>query len=71
MTVIVGEPDGVALIPLIIDQTKNIEDPHGLLRIFEQYALGAFGGPFVPAGTYRISRTKWSFRQAVYEVEKC
>lgn len=43
----------------------------GLLRIFHQYALEQFGEQYadiIPRGVYRVSRTKWLFRPAVYEV---
>jgi hypothetical protein len=53
-----------------IEEPKNSDNPEGLLRIFDQYALETFGGPFVPVGKYRVSRTKWLFRPAVYKVEQ-
>jgi hypothetical protein len=54
----------------IVYGAKSV-NPEGLMRIFEQYVVEMYPGAHnkVPIGKYRVSRTKWLFRQAVYKVE--
>lgn len=45
-------------------------NPLGLLRIFNQYTLEAYGEDAeIPEGFYKVSRVKWPFRKAVYRVQ--
>jgi hypothetical protein len=50
------------------DKAKN---PDGLFRIFNQYLRETYAeDEKIPVGRYRVSRTKWPFRQAVYKVHQ-
>lgn len=56
----------------IIKNSKPNGNSDGLLRIFHQYALETYGAQYaliIPTNSYRVSRTKWLFRPAVYKVE--